>query len=45
MKEVRINVVIDSEFKKKVQVKALKENLTLREVVTDLLTKWLNNKV
>lgn len=39
--EKRINVIIDAEFKKKVQVKCLKEGVTLTDIVTDFLSYWL----
>lgn len=39
----RINIEVDEEFKRMVMIKAVANGLSLREVVTQLLTQWLQN--
>ena len=39
----RINIEVDEEFKRIVMMKAISEGMSLREVVTKLLTEWLQN--
>lgn len=41
MDNTRLNIVIGKDLRIKVKMKAAKEEKTLREVVVDLLEKWL----
>lgn len=42
MKDDRITFLVDKEFKKKLQVKCIKKEVTLTDIATMLLTDWLN---
>jgi hypothetical protein len=42
--EARITIITNREFRHKVKSKALKEDRTITQVITDLLTKWLKGE-
>lgn len=42
--DARILVISDDIFKKRVQIKALRERRTVSDVIRVLLLKWLNEK-
>ena len=39
--ETRLNVEVDADLKKKAQLKALQNDTTLKDIVTDALEKYL----
>lgn len=41
MDEKRINIIVDSDFKKQVKIKAANEGKTITEIVVNYLKKWL----
>lgn len=42
--KARLVIIVDDDFKKKVQIKALKQNYSLSDIVRAFLTEWLNTK-